>query len=253
MKTIHILVFFSLTALSFGQKIDRPEPFISSDYPKEKFQITTDTIQFFNMVIESRMVRNNSGYDPFRCRAWLTIKKNGKPNFQRYFRSIMAVGGCYGLFFPTTQPRHDYFIFQKSGDYDPRIFIVDSIGNIIEKPGGDIYVSKDNRYLFSQYNPGDHLFTVYDFTKGSCVFSDIIKPNLGDWYFQDNLFINQMFHFGSSSSDREYMIFDLESNKLIPYKNNDLILKESNKLINYTSRGNLYDCNCGLERYNIRK
>lgn len=247
MKSILILVLFILTTLSFGQTSDKFEPFVSSDYPKEKFKVTTDTFRFFSMLIESRMVRNNSGDDPFNCRAWLTISKNGNQLFQRYFKSIMAVGGCYGLFIPITQPRHDYFLIQKSGDYNSIIFIVDSIGNITEKFGSGLSVSKDKRYLFS-HSSAEWILTVYDFSYGRCLFSDTINTNLGAWYFQDNKYISPISHYKPEVFPETYAIFDLTINKLIISKKNDIIPNPINRLPNYLDRDNIIDCNCGRER-----
>jgi hypothetical protein len=246
MKTTLILVFFTLTTLSFGQRLDKFETFVNSDYPREKFQVTIDTFRFFNMIIESKMARNISGYDPFSCRAWLTVNKNNKPIFQRFFKSINALGGCFGLFIPFVQPRRDFFILSKLGDYDSRIFIIDSVGEITEKFGGEIYVSKDKRYLFAHSNPDGPRLTVYDFAIGQCLFSDIVQPDLDSWYFQDNKYLSTVSHYRPENSSQKYVIFDLTTNKLVISTKNDIIPNSINRLVNYSDLK--IDCNCGLER-----
>lgn len=247
MKTSLISVLLILTTFSFGQKFDKFEPFISSDYPKEKFQVTIDTFEFFGMSIESRMVRDNSNQGAFDCRAWLSITKKGVIKYQRYFKSIIAVGSCFGLFAPITQPRHDYFLIQKSGDYNSIIFIVDSIGNITEKFGSGLSVSKDKRYLFS-HSSAEGILTVFDFSYGRCLFSDTINTNLGAWYSQDNKYISPISHYKPELFPETYAIFDLTINKLIISKKNDIIPDPINRLPNYLDRDNIIDCNCGRER-----
>jgi len=118
-------------------------------YPREKFQIKLDTISFSKLNIEIRQVKtiDNSGQDStsFYCRGWLTIKKGNKILVKQYFKSIEGVGGCSGFFIPARQPRKDYFIFSKFGDYDGSIYIFDTTGKLEQKAGGIFYISKDKR------------------------------------------------------------------------------------------------------------
>src|ERR1035437_10332779 len=100
MKTILISTFIILTTISIGQTIDKFETFKRSDYPNEKYQITSDSIKFKDLIIEIDQVRNKSGDDSFSCRAWLKISNKSKPIYQRFFKSIDAVGSCSGLFIP---------------------------------------------------------------------------------------------------------------------------------------------------------
>lgn len=247
MKTLLLSTFIILSILSIGQTIDKFEPFNGSDYPNEKYQITSDSIIFNDLLIEILQVRNKSGYDPFKCRAWLTIDNKSKPIYQRYFKSINAVGYCYGLFIPYDQPRQDYFIFSKLGDYDGRIFIVDSIGNVVEKIGGEFYISKDKRYLFSTYASDGSGLTVFDFIKGKCLFSENIEPYLSGWYFQDNKFISPIYDDKIRDNSKKYVIFDLVTNKLIVPTSNNLIPNNDHKLSIYNYGNSRNACNCGLE------
>jgi hypothetical protein len=241
MKQILSIAFILLTASSFGQMTDKFEPFNRSDYPKEKYQITSDSFLIKNILIEIYQVRplNTNLHDNLftYCRAWLTVKKDNKEIYQRLFKSIQPVGACHGLFIPLEQPRNDYFILSKLGDYDGRIFIIDSIGNVTEKLGGEFYVSKDKRYLFSNYYSDGSGLTVYDLTKGICLFSQTIDPYLGEWYFQDNKYVNQF----------NNLAFDLVTNKLVPSKFKSENLKSENKLPSYNDKEHRRFCNCGLE------
>jgi len=247
MKTILISVLLIMTIPSYGQKVYTFEPFVISDYPKEDYLITTDTFRFGNLLIEFRMIRNNSGYNPFSCRAWLTIYKTGNPIYQKYIKDIFAVGACYGLFFPSSQPRKDYFILTKLGDYDGNIFIIDSLGNVTIKIGGEFYISKDNRYLFSNYASDDSGLTIYDFKEGKVLFSSTLGNYISEWYFQDNKYITNS-GIPYSKDTTIYYSFDLTANKLVTFRSDPNYLKKANKLNIYNERNSMRDCNCGLER-----
>jgi len=247
MKTILISVLTFLTTVSFGQNSDKFEPFRQSDYPEEKYQITSESIVFRNLLIEIQQVRNKSGYEPFSCRAWLTINNNGKSIYQRFFKSIDAVGSCYGIFIPLSQPRNDYFILSKLGDYDGRIFIIDTKGNVTEKLGGQFYVSKDKRYLFSDYDSDESGLTVFDFTTGQTLFSETITPRLFEWYYKDNKFISRVDLSNGQISSTDYYYFDLSTKKLILSKHNKDYLKPEDKLTPYNDNNTRRFCNCGLE------
>lgn len=249
MKTFIFLTFQLFAVLSFGQHQDKFEPFKASDYPKEKFQLTSDTIRFKDLDIEVQQVRNKSGHDSFSCRAWLTVSKKNKSVYQRFFKSIDAVGDCYGLFIPLKQPREDYFILSKLGDYDGRIFIIDSKGKVTEKIGGAFYISKDNRYLFSDYHSDLTGLTVYDFEKGQVLFSDTITPRLYEWYYKYDRFISSIDLLNNHVSSDEYYYFDFAAKKLIPIKLNSDYLKPEDKLSSYNDKNSRRFCNCGLEEY----
>jgi len=246
-KTIIITVLLILTTSSFGQSSDKFESFRRSDYPVEKYQITSDSVQFKDFVIEIRQVRNKSGYEPFSCRAWITIFNSGKPIYQKYFKAIDAVGSCYGIFIPLSQPRNDYFILSKLGDYDGRIFIVDSKGVVTEKPGGQFYVSKDKRYLFSHYYSDESGLTVFDFNSGQTLFSETIAPRLYEWYQKDNKFISRVELLNGQTSNTDYYYFDLSAKKLIPFKQNKDYLRSEDKLSQYIDNNTRRFCNCGAD------
>lgn len=246
-KTIIITVLLILTTSSFGQSSDKFESFRRSDYPVEKYQITSDSVQFKDFVIEIRQVRNKSGYEPFSCRAWITIFNSGKPIYQKYFKAIDAVGSCYGIFIPLSQPRNDYFILSKLGDYDGRIFIIDSKGVVTEKPGGQFYVSKDKRYLFSDYYSDESGLTVFDFNSGQTLFSETIAPRLYEWYQKDNKFISRVELLNGQTSNTDYYYFDLSAKKLIPFKQNKDYLRSEDKLTQYIDNNTRRFCNCGAD------
>jgi hypothetical protein len=253
MKII-ILSFLGLfTTLSFGQYHDKYDPYQQSDYPAEKYQITYDTIRFSSFLIGIRQIRNKSGYEPFTCRAWLTITDKDKLIYQRYFRDIDAVGDCHGIFIPLSQPRDDYFILSKLGDYDGRIFIIDIKGNVTEKIGGEFYISKDKQYLFSSYHSDLSGFTVFDFKNGQTLFSDTITPRIIDWYYKDNKYFTSIELSNGQISNIDYYFFDFATKKLILSKLNREYLKPEDKLTAYNGNTTRRFCNCGFEIHQSKK
>lgn len=166
--------------------------------------------------------------------------------YQRFFKAIDAVGSCYGIFLPLLQPRNDYFILSKLGDYDGRIFIIDAKGNVTEKLGGQFYVSKDKRYLFSHYYSDESGLTVFDFTTGQTIFLEIITPRLFEWYYKDNKYIRVDLLNGQISST-DYYYFESVTKKLILFKQNKDYLKPEDKLTPYNDKNTRRFCNCGLE------
>lgn len=247
MKILLFSAFLLIATLSFGQNQDKYEPFKASDYPKENYQITSDTVKFKDLIIEVKQVRSRLGNGSFSCRAWLTVSKGSKSVYQRFFKSIDAVGSCYGLFLPHEQPREDYFILSKLGDYDGRIFIIDSKGTVTEKLGGVFYISKDTRYLFSDYYSDLSGLTVFDFTTGQTLFSDTITPRLTGWYFKDNKYINKADLANDQQKEEKYYYFDLNTRKLVSFKQNKGYLKPEEELGCYNDKNNRRFCNCGLE------
>ena len=254
MRTIKsAIIFLLLTTCIFSQEKIEPKvaQFNSADYPKETFQITFDSLKFHNLLIDIIRIRSLKGDYRVNCRSWLTVKNNNRIIYQRYFPSIDAVGACYGIFIPIIQPRKDYLLVTKLGDYDSKVFIIDSLGKVTEKNGRGLYISNDKRYLFSHSAAEDWL-TVYDFEQGSSLFSEKLRPSLGDWYLQDNKYISPIVHNMKGDQSGTYVIFDLTLNKLIISAVNDILPDPKSKLQNYLEIANLIDCNCGLERIRRR-
>lgn len=158
MKNATILLISFLTATScFGQTPDNYEPFKSSDYATDQYQIKLDTSKFSKFKIEIRQAKllNNKTNSPsdFYCRGWLTVKQGDKIITEQFFKSIESVGGCSGLFISDTQPSKDCFIISKFGDYDGRIFIFDTTGKVTEKMGGIFMFLRTNIICFQATTP----------------------------------------------------------------------------------------------------
>jgi hypothetical protein len=251
MRALLTLSLVCLTTLSYGQTIDKFVPFNVKDYPKDKYHLMSNSFKLRNLIIRIRQVSplqpldyNSIDNSFFYCRAWLTVSKDNKPIYQRFFKSIEPLGGCSGLFIPSIQPRKDYFVIIKYGDYDGRIFIIDSLGNVSDKIGGSFWLSNNKRYLFSEYNSDLYGLTVFDFSCGRCLFSDTTRLYFNKWYFQDNKYVSRGFY-DNNGKDSCLATFDLFTNKLIISKSNQNKLKPKNCLPSYEIENLKSICNCG--------
>jgi len=248
-KTTIIILSFLTATICFGQESDSYEPFKSSDYTVDKYQIKLDTVTFFKFKIEIRLAKllENKTNTPsdFYCRGWLTLKQGQKIITQKFFKSIEPVGGCSGLFIPETQPRKDCFIISKFGDYDGSIFIIDTAGKLTEKMGGVFYVSKDKHYLFSSYDSDLSGLTVYDLNRKLILFSDTIEPYLSNWYFQDKKYFAIVNEDLIQDNKIKIATFNFIQNKLTIESVDKDYPKTDNKLKVYNDNQNAKDCNCG--------
>lgn len=252
MKNILIVVFSIVVTVCFGQSNDKYEPFTSSDYSAAKYIVKLDTIHFSKFNIEIRQVKTLDGFGwdstSFYCRGWIIIKQGEKIITQQFLKYIEPVGGCSGLFIPETQPRNDFFIFSKFGDYQGSIFILDTNGILTEKAGGTFYISNDKRYLFSNYDSDAAGLTVFDLNKRQLLYSDIdnIPNNLGAWYFDNGKYFARAYDYDSSDNDQKIKIatFDFTTKKIVITTVDKSFLKEEKQLKVYNDF-QYKDCNCG--------
>lgn len=166
-----------------GQKI---APFNDMDFPSEKFIVKKEhrTLGTITVdVIQAKPKRRNDLLE-FSCRTWLTVKDKTKIIKERS-GDAEAVGGCLGLFFPESQPASDLIIVSKFGDYDGRLFVINSKGEFQDYLGGKFYVSEDRHYLFTNYDSDLSGVSIIDLTKNELIFSGELKQYIADWYFQD--------------------------------------------------------------------
>ena len=250
--TLASTIFVTCT-ISFGQHNEKYEPFKSSNYPASKYLVKLDSATFSKFKIEIRQVKtlDNSKWDStsFYCRAWLTVRQGRKVLSQLFFKEMESVGGCSGLFIPETQPRKDYFIFSKFGDYDGSIFIIDTTGEVTEKVGGMFYISKDKKYLFSNYDSDESGLTVYNLNSHLIVYSSQEEEQnyLGDWYFRDGKYFARAYDDDEDEEEQTIKIatYDFSLNKLVITTVDKNYLQEASKLEVYNSYQSAKDCNCG--------
>jgi len=178
-----LLAFLSIVVGSVSSEIAY-EPFDETKYGSD-YAVSKCEIHHGKAVIRITQVKAKtpSPKTPHCCRAWLTIERNGKTLFQRYYGDIEPVGGSYGLFIPQNQPPSPYFAIVKHGDYDGRLFLVHKSGEVHDLKGGSYFVTTDKRYLFSEYVSDLSGLEVFDLRTGKTVFtSGEDFPYIYGWY-----------------------------------------------------------------------
>ena len=270
-----LITFLCVTQDLFSQKtVDYIKQFKTKDYPTSMFQIRYDSVNFLNYsilivhvynvsypgIVDSTYTLRDSNY--FDCRGWLFIKQGKKVIHTIYYSGLNAVGGCSGIYLPHVQPRKDYFLIVKYGDYDGNIIILDAYGNVTKEMGGSIEVSPDKRYLFSDYDSDLPGVTIYDFEKHKTLLtpdsleidSGLGEPQIGRWYYQDNKYIARVY---TDAEEGEYpdtvhitiATYDTKKNKIVYSKKDKGFLKNSNLLPGSFDVSVFSDttnrCNCG--------
>ncbi len=250
MKTFIIVAAALLSfQFAFAQAYDKYEAFNAADYPVGKFHVKLDTATFLTYKIEFRHIKPiekiQDSTMALYCRAWVNITNKGKITKQLYFKNIRPLGGCSGLFIPEIQPRPDYFIFSKFGDYDGWIFALDAYGKFTENPGGTFYVSNDQHYLFSSYYSDAPGLTVYDLNKKRILYSFNLEYQNEEWYFQDNTYFTKVISDNKLYSKIKIAIYDLESNQMTTTMVDRNYPQSENKLKLYNDHSGARDCSCG--------
>jgi hypothetical protein len=161
-----------------------PRPFLKEEYPPDQFKISTNEVKHGNLKIMIRQAKRVADHSktPYACRAWLDIEKSNKSIFSKFFDDIDPVGSSYGLLVPKVQSRSSYLAIVKNGDYDGRLFLVRKDGKVIDLIGGFYFLTKDKRYLFSDYASDTGGLAVFDLITGKVLFSSERLPSIYQWY-----------------------------------------------------------------------
>lgn len=218
--------------------ISRPseqyKPFVSKEYGPNDFKISQAEFRNGNVlirIIEAKKISKKYDEPPYVCRAWLDIQKANETIYQKYFDDIDAVGFSYGLFVPKVQPPSPYFVVVKNGDYDGRLFIVSQDGKVFNLLGGFYFISRDKRYLFSEYVSDARGLAVFDLENGRVAYSSEKLPAyMHQWYEKDGKYFFTESEWSDGSSiplEKEGVayFYDFETNKIIQkrIKTSDLV------------------------------
>jgi hypothetical protein len=187
-----IILLISTPFISYGAEAYKP--FNKNQYPSNDFTISQANFNHGDAlikIIEAKRISIKYEEVPHFCRMWLSVKKSNKTVYRKYFDDIEPVGFSYGLFIPKVQPPSPYFAVVKNGDYDGSLFLISKNGKVIKLMGGFYFITKNKRYLFSEYASDATGLAVFDLRKGLVVFSSMNLPaemshwyeNKGEYYF----------------------------------------------------------------------
>jgi hypothetical protein len=158
--------------------------FAADQYNSKEFKISQRNITHGKInlrIIQAKKLIHFTD-SPNHCRAWFDVIKSKKNVFQRYYDDVGPVGFSFGLFVPKVQPPSPYLAVIKNGDYDGRLLLVRNDGKVHDLMGGFYFITKDKRYLFSQYASDIEGLVVFDLKTDRIVFSSDNIPYIHQWY-----------------------------------------------------------------------
>jgi hypothetical protein len=242
MKYRLLTIFLLTTIISSGQTI---APFKDTDFSADKFVVKKQqrTLGAITVDLIHAKPRKQDDSRQFSCRTWLTIKDKNKL-IKELAQDADAVGGCSGLFFPASQPNKDLIIISKFGDYDGRLYVVNSKGEFKDYLGGKFYVSNDNKYLFTNYDSDLSGVSIIDLTKNELIYTGELKQYLADWYFQDGQYFAIVSEDVKINGETELVIFDFRTKSFTTKRTKEKI-DPRDKLKVYNDYQKAPDCSCG--------
>lgn len=242
MKYTLLAIFLLTTFISSGQTI---AAFKDTDFSADKFVVKKEQRTLGTITVDLIHAKPKKQDDSrqFSCRTWLTIKDNNKL-IKELAQDADAVGGCSGLFFPASQPNADLIIISKFGDYDGRLYLVNNKGELKNYLGGTLYVSNDNKYLFTNYDSDLSGVSIIDLPKNELIYTGELKQYLADWYFQNGQYFAIVSEDVKVYGETELLIFDFKT-KLFTTKRTKEKIDPRDKLKVYNDYQKAPDCSCG--------
>jgi hypothetical protein len=173
---------------------DKYRPFNKKEYDKNEFDVSSVSLRHGDITLEVHDVkrREKPRKEPVHfCRAWVNVKKGDKSMYRKYYDDIEPVGFSYGIIVPQIQPPAPYFAAVKNGDYDGRLFLVNyKNGKVMDLMGGFYFITKDKRYLFSEYASDGNGLEIIDLNKCVVIYSTEKLPcEIMGWYEKKGIYI----------------------------------------------------------------
>ena len=216
---IGILLLILIPEASKGA--DPYQPFIKDQYPSKDFAVSQK--EFHNgevliKIIEAKKISRTHNEPPHFCRTWLSVIKS-KNIYKKYYDDIEPVGFSYGLFIPKVQPPLPYFAVVKNGDYDGRLFLIRKDGKVFDLMGGFYFITKNKRYVFSEYASDSSGLAVFDLRAGRVVFStEKIPAEMYQWYEKNGTYFFTASEWNDEDNsyyDHFAYFYDFKKNKII--------------------------------------
>jgi hypothetical protein len=253
-RACSILAMAFLMQASSGTAYSAPDAdFLPADLAKYDPKVFSVTDAKFSLggasiqVVEAKNIAKDQDRHPYACRAWVEVTRAGRSTFRRYYDDIDAAGSSYGVFIPEKQPPPPFFAVVKSGDNDGRLFLVHKNGIVMDLMGGLYFISKDRRFLFSQYASDSDGLVVFDLAGGRTVFNSARIPAIYRWYQEGEIYF---FTEAEWNADLEQMtekkgvgfFFDFNTNQLMPEKLTEAEVAAAKPVVYDFDPGKQKDC-----------
>jgi len=185
------------------------------------------TIKFFQL-------RPTGDFYDFSCKGLIRTIKTNKLIDEINYGIIDAVGSNFGITFSKNQNNENLFIASKFGDYDGEIIIVDENGKIQSFKGGQYFVTKNGKYLVSEWYSDLSGLTIYDLKNKKICLNKEFDFYLGKWYFSDGIYFSPVWNGGREIEQTYQIDFDnMQLNKSNLKTNEGIKIEIENK-----------DCEC---------
>jgi hypothetical protein len=200
-------------------------PFNPKRYPASKFRVSRKEYPFGEVTVRVVNVKNIGDEVtnvPHFCGAWVEVLKDSHLLRRFSCPDIEPVGFSFGAFVPKLQPE-GYFAVAKEGDYDGRLLLVAPGGKVVDLPGGFYFVTRDNRFLVSEYSSDSPGFTVFDLVAQRSVLKE--DADVYDW-FRDGA----GYFFSLGDIPVNFKRLDLKKHRMIDITVKDSDLKVARKV-----------------------
>ena len=184
-----LLVSFILLTIVFGlkgqslQRLKNGVLIKGNQYLDRDYNIEIQTFYLDSVIVEiAQILRKKFDGDNFNCKAIIQTRTKNRNIDELYFENIEPVGSSYGICFTKNQTNKKYIIGSKYGDYDGLLIIINSTGKILGESGGNYFVSKDKKYLFSDWYSDLTGITIFDLEKNAVVYSKELPVYLSKWF-----------------------------------------------------------------------
>lgn len=186
MRLTLLISFLLIRLLLNGQSLEKIKNGVSikgNQYFEKEYNIEFETFTLDSVIIEiAQIFRKEFNDDDFNCKAIIQTTERGKIMDELYFENIEPVGSSYGICFNKKQPNDKFLIGSKYGDYSGQLIIIDNKGKIIKNPGGDYFISDNNRFIISDWYSDLSGITIFDFKTSKIVYSKELPVYLSKWY-----------------------------------------------------------------------
>jgi hypothetical protein len=158
--------------------------FIKRDYDPVLYDISINTYKHGEVLV--KIIKVNKKKHIVSDKTWLEIYKSNKKLYENYYDESDFDAENGGLFVPKIQPPPPWFAVVKLGSYHGILYLINTKGVVRELIGGSYYISKDSRYLFSEYRSDTSGIAVFDLNEGRQLISSKDVPWCHQWYIINN-------------------------------------------------------------------
>jgi len=234
-KFIFIILLFMGTMLS-AQQNEYPK-FAEQDYDTTYYKVSIHTYAHGELAVKVINVLNKK-YRNSSDKAWLDVYKNKKKVFGEYFDEgdLDALGYYGGLYAPQPKTQQSWFAVVKLGGYDGQLYLIGKNGLVIKLLGGCYFITKDARYLFSEYRSDLAGVAVFDLQEAKQIFSSTWStPRISQWYSRDGEYFFTEAVYNDTTREwheniKEIHVFSFVKNMFIVKEITQETIKNSHKI-----------------------